>query len=68
MSKGRTETKPFVASKYYNLKITKEDWCVYPDNDCPVFYNHNISGDLCNHCKYKFKLSIPELFKKKEKE
>jgi hypothetical protein len=66
MSKGPIETKPFIASKYYNLKISKKDWCIYTAGECPVFFSHNIS-DLCNDCKYKYKLDIPELFRRKEK-
>ena len=58
MSKGPTSTKPFQESCYYNLKLSKKDWCIYFKH-CPM--EKNIPGSYCWVCKYCKKIDVPHL-------
>ncbi len=66
MSSGPTRTKAFNGNTYYHLKLTKKDWCIYPE-DCPIEFNIVKNGDQCWVCRYHKKLDIPKLLAESER-
>jgi len=47
-----------IPKKYYHLKLTKKDWCIY-FKDCPM--EDNIGERYCWICKYAKKVDLPHL-------
>lgn len=60
MSSGPTLTGKDVpvSATYYNLKISKKDWCMY-FKECPMEYN--VPGSYCWACKFRRAVDIPNL-------
>jgi len=62
MSSGPTGTGDGFSYKgYYNLRLTRSDWCKYR-GECPI--GNNIPGSYCWTCKFCEKLNIPKLLDK----
>lgn len=63
MSSAPACTTEIRFKKYYHLKLTKKDWCSYPE-ECWI--ENNVSRtNYCWVCKYYKKLDIPNLLSEK---
>lgn len=65
MSDGPTLVKEekFKPRKYYNLKLSPEDWCFYHKGPCDIV--NNIGEQYCWVCRYRKSLDIPSLLEER---